>query len=119
MSILKKHPKYFLLATNLVICALGIVILSFGAWLFKHLETHPYGTDFPKALSITFMVIGGSITLLVMIANVMVHLELYPWLLKFYLFIGLVALVSQLVVISKNYTWKNVADCDIKYSLQV
>ena len=118
MGFVSDHAEGLLLATNAAIALLGAIILGFGGWLFSYLETHPYGTSgYPTALAITFIVIGITVTVLGIIGGCIVYNDPSSKQNKFYTFLMLVLVVSQILLVSANYEWKYDAKCDIKDAL--
>ena len=118
MAFVSDHAEGLLLATNAAIALFGAIILGFGGWLFSYLETHPYGTSgYPTALAITFIVIGIIVTVLGIIGGCIVYNDPSSKQNKFYTFLMLVLVVSQILLVSANYEWKYNAKCDIKYAL--
>ena len=103
MGFVSDHAEGLLLATNAAIALFGSIILGFGGWLFLYLETHPYGTSgYPTALAITFIVIGITVTVLGIIGGCIVYNDPSSKQNKFYTFLMLVLVVSQILLVSAN-----------------
>ena len=118
MAFVSDHAEGLLLVTNAAIALFGSVILGFGGWLFSYLETHPYGTSgYPRMLAITFIVIGIIVTVLGILGGCMAYNNPSSKQNKFYTFLMIVLVISQILLVSANYEWKYDAKCDIKDAL--